>query len=388
MTYSHLIVKIKRKKKMATYDYLIVGSGLFGATFAYEARRQGRKCLVLEKRNQPGGNILCEQRDGINIHMYGAHIFHTSDKDIWRFINRFAEFNNYINSPIANYNGEIYNLPFNMNTFCQMWHTVIPQEAMDMIDRQRQELGNHTPQNLEEQAISLVGRDIYEKLIKGYTEKQWGMDCSQLPPSIIKRIPVRFIYDNNYFNDPYQGIPQGGYNGIIDALLADTEVLCGCDYNEDKANWNSKATKTLYTGTIDSLFDYQLGKLQYRSEQFEHIRLEQENFQGVAVVNYTDRKTPFTRIIEHKHFEFGTQPITWISKEYPVDYSLTGEPFYPIGDANNIALYQQYRILAAKDTQIILGGRLAEYKYYDMDKTIRSALNLATEEFGTNSINS
>lgn len=371
---------------MREYDYLIVGAGLFGATFAYEAIAKGKKCLLLEKREVPGGNIFCEERDGINIHAYGAHIFHTSDVEVWKFINQFAEFNHYINSPIANYKGEIFNLPFNMNTFYQMWHTTTPRQAHEMIEKQKQESATIEPRNLEEQAISLVGHDIYEKLIKGYTEKQWGKDCTELPPSIIKRIPVRFIYDNNYFNDPYQGIPKGGYNQIIRTLLAGSEVICDCDYNLDREKWNAMAKKVIYTGTIDSLFDYQLGKLQYRSERFEHIRIEQENYQGVAVVNYTDRETPYTRIIEHKHFEFGKQPVTWISKEYPIDYSLTGEPFYPIGDEVNTTLYNEYRSLANHTPNLILGGRLAEYRYYDMDKTIRSALNLAKHELEVSSI--
>lgn len=378
--------KTREVDTMSHYDYLIVGSGLFGATFAYEAKLQGKRCLVLEKRPAPGGNIRCEERDGIRIHTYGAHIFHTSDPEVWDFVNRFAQFNNYINSPVANYHGELYNLPFNMNTFYKMWGTTTPHEAIAKIERQREEFTGKTPKNLEEQAISLVGRDIYEKLIKGYTEKQWGKSCAELPPSIIKRIPVRFIYDNNYFNDPYQGIPKGGYNRIIDALLDGIDIVCDNDFHTDRKRWSNLATKTLYTGTLDSLFDYRLGHLQYRSVRFEHQRLEQTNYQGVAVMNYTDRDTPYTRIIEHKHFEFGSQPVTWISKEYPVDYAETGEPYYPIGDDANVALHRQYLEFAAEDKSLLLGGRLAEYRYYDMDKTIRSALDLSKREFGTSSI--
>lgn len=361
------------------YDYLIVGSGLFGSIFAYEANRKGKKCLVLEKREHIGGNIYTYQIDNIHIHKYGAHIFHTSDKQIWEYINQFAEFNNFINSPIANYNGEIYNLPFNMNTFSKMWNIKTPDEAIEIINNQKKEITGEIT-NLEEQAISLVGRDIYEKLIKEYTEKQWGRDCTELPPEIIKRLPVRYTYNNNYFNDRYQGIPIGGYTPIIEKLLQDTEVVLSTDFNKEKSKYTNIANKILYTGALDEYFDYSLGRLQYRSEKFETIRIEKENYQGVAVVNYTDSTTPYTRIIEHKHFENADSPVTWISKEYPVDYQETGEPYYPINDKENNELYKKYRHLAEKDSKLIIGGRLGQYSYFDMDKTILSALNLVTKE--------
>lgn len=358
------------------YDWLIIGSGLFGATFANEMTKKGKSCLVVEKRNHIGGNIYCEKRDDINIHLYGAHIFHTSNELIWNYINNFATFNNYINSPIAKYKDEIYNLPFNMNTFYQMWKTITPNQVINKIEEQKKEI-NKIPENLEEQAISLVGRDIFEKLIKGYTEKQWGRSCKDLPASIIRRLPVRLKYDNNYFNDPYQGIPKGGYNQIIEKMLENSDVLLNTNYNDDKEYYNSLASKVLYTGTLDSLFDFDLGRLEYRSEEFKHERIECSNYQGVAVVNYTEREIPYTRIIEHKHFEYGEQLVSWISYEYPVDYEKTGEPFYPINNEKNSELHSEYLKKAKQLDNFYLGGRLAEYKYYDMDKTIESALNLA-----------
>lgn len=358
------------------YDYLIVGSGLFGAVFAHEARERGRRCLVLERRDHIGGNVYTYRRDGINIHKYGAHIFHTSDRGVWEYINRFAEFNNYINSPVANYKGEIYNMPFNMNTFNRMWGVRTPDEARAIIERQRAEVTGPVD-NLEKQAISLVGRDIFEKLVKGYTEKQWGRSCSELPPEIIRRLPVRYVYDNNYFNDRWQGIPEGGYTQIMEKLLEGTEVRLGTDFNADRDQYRQLADRVLYTGALDEYFDYSLGHLQYRSVRFEDERIECENWQGVAVINYTDRETPYTRVIEHRHFEKCDSPVTWISREYPVDYTVTGEPYYPVNDSANSSLYSRYRALADQDDRLILGGRLAQYAYFDMDKTIRAALDLA-----------
>lgn len=365
--------------KLVRYDYLIVGSGLFGSIFAYEAKKRGKKCLVVERRNHIGGNIYCEQKDGINIHKYGAHIFHTSNKKVWEYVNQFAEFNNYINSPVANYNGEIYNLPFNMNTFSKMWGISTPQQAEAIINEQKQAI-NHEPQNLEEQAISLVGTDIYTKLIKGYTEKQWGRKCTELPAFIIKRLPVRYTYDNNYFNDRYQGIPIGGYNKIIEKMLEGIGVELNCDYNICFDKDQKIAEKVIYTGAIDEYFNYQLGHLEYRGLKFETERLEQKNYQGVAVMNFTDSKTPYTRIIEHKHFEFGKQPVTYITKEYPQDWKLGEEAYYPVNDDKNQELYAKYKELADKEKNVIFGGRLGEYKYYDMDKVIESALNLVEKE--------
>ena len=361
------------------YNYLIVGAGLFGSVFAYEAKKRGKKCLVVDRRNHIGGNIYCEQQDGINIHKYGAHIFHTSNKKVWDYVNQFAEFNNYINSPVANYNGEIYNLPFNMNTFSKMWGISTPQQAEAIINKQKQAV-THEPQNLEEQAISLVGTDIYTKLIKGYTEKQWGRKCTELPAFIIKRLPVRYIYDNNYFNDRYQGIPIGGYNKIIEKMLECIDVELNCDYNICFDKDQKIAEKVIYTGAIDEYFNYQLGHLEYRGLKFETERLEQENYQGVAVMNFTDSKTPYTRIIEHKHFEFGKQPVTYITKEYPQDWKLGEEAYYPVNDDKNQELYAKYKELADKEKNVIFGGRLGEYKYYDMDKVIESALNLVEKE--------
>lgn len=361
------------------YDYLIVGSGLFGSTFAYEAGKRDKTCLVIDKRSHAGGNIFCENIDGVNIHKYGAHIFHTSDKEIWQYINQFAEFNNYINSPVANYKGEIYNLPFNMNTFSKMWNISMPEEAEAIIAEQRRVI-THEPQNLEEQAISLVGTDIYEKLIKGYTEKQWGKSCKELPAFIIKRLPVRLLYNNNYFNDRYQGIPIGGYNQIIEKMLAQADVILNADFNDDRIYYKDIAEKIIYTGSIDSYFDYQLGYLEYRSLRFEIEKAEEVNYQGVAVMNFTDRETPYTRIIEHKHFEFGNQPVSYITKEYPQDWDITKEAYYPVNNEKNQELYARYLKLTEKEHNVLFGGRLAEYKYYDMDKVIESALNLVARE--------
>lgn len=364
---------------MKQYDYLVVGSGLYGAVFAHEAHLKGKKCLVLEKRDHLGGNIYCQNRDGINIHYYGGHIFHTSNKIVWDYVNQFVEFNNYVNSPIANYKGELYNLPFNMNTFHQMWGVITPQEAYDKISEQRDVIKNE-PQNLEEQAISLVGTDIYEKLIKGYTEKQWGRPCTELPAFIIKRLPVRYIYDNNYFNDRYQGVPIGGYNVLIDNLLEGIEVKMECDFNANQEEWKAFADKIIYTGAIDEYFDYKFGELEYRGLHFEIEKHDVENYQGVAAVNYTDRETPYTRIIEHKHFEFGKQPVSYITKEYPADWHRGEEAYYPVNNTKNHDLYEKYVELAKAETNIIFGGRLGEYKYYDMDKVIASALDLVAKE--------
>ena len=362
------------------YDYLIVGSGLFGSVFAYEAHKRGKRCLVLEKREHIGGNIYTLERDGINIHLYGAHIFHTSDREVWEYINRFASFNSYINSPVANYKGRLYNLPFNMNTFYELWgeEASTPQKAMRKI--QSQLIPCKKTSNLEEQALSLIGTDIYEKLIKGYTEKQWGRDSRELPPWIIRRVPVRYTFDNNYFNDPWQGIPIGGYTQIIEKLLEGTDVILNTDFNSNREKYERIADRILYTGTLDSLFDYVLGSLEYRSERFELERLDEENHQGVAVMNYTEREVPYTRIIEHKHFDNASSPVTWISREYPVDYSETKEPYYPVNDERNDRLYKKYLKLLEKKENYIIGGRLAEYRYYDMDRTIRSCLELVVKE--------
>ncbi len=363
------------------YDYLIVGAGLFGAVFACEAKKRGKSCLVVEKRNHIAGNIYCEEVNGIQVHRYGAHIFHTSDKRIWDYINQFAEFNNYINSPVARYKDELYNLPFNMNTFSKMWGIKTPQEAKEIIAAQIADLNITEPKNLEEQALSLVGRDVYEKLIKGYTEKQWGRDCKDLPSFIIKRLPLRFTYDNNYFNDRYQGIPIGGYTRIVEKMLADAdEVLLGTDYLKDREKFDALADKVIYTGMIDEYFGYKLGVLQYRSVRFETEELETDNYQGNAVVNYTDRDVPYTRIIEHKHFEFGKQPTTIISREYSSEWKKGDEPYYPVNDDKNNALYEQYRKLADKQDKVCFGGRLGAYKYYDMDKVIAAALQMCREQ--------
>ena len=363
---------------MKKYDYLIVGAGLFGSTFAYEMNKKGKKCLVIDRRNHIGGNVYCENINGINVHKYGAHIFHTSDKQIWEYVNQFADFNNYINSPIANYKGELYNMPFNMNTFTKLWKDVVtPTDAISKIEIQKQELNGKEPTNLEEQAISLVGRDIYEKLVKGYTEKQWGKDCKDLPAFIIKRLPVRFRFDNNYFNDRYQGIPIGGYNVIIEKMLDNCDIELGVDYLKEKVKYDALAEKVLYTGMIDEYFNYSLGNLEYRTLKFETELLEViENYQGNAVFNYTDRETPYTRIIEHKHFEFGTQPDTVITKEYPSNWQIGDEAYYPVNDDKNNSLFEKYKELAKQEENVIFGGRLGNYKYYDMDKVIIAALNL------------
>ena len=361
------------------YDYLIVGSGLFGAVFAHEAKKAGKSVLVLERRDHVGGNVYCEEKDGIKIHKYGAHIFHTSYEDVWAYVNQFVTFNNFINSPVANYQGHLYNLPFNMNTFRELWDIVTPAQAKAIIAEQRQAVKGE-PQNLEEQAISLVGTDIYTKLIKGYTEKQWGRSCTELPAFIIKRLPVRYTFDNNYFNDRYQGIPVGGYNKLIEALLDGIEVRTGVDFLKDRTAYQSMARKVVYTGSIDEYFDYKLGQLEYRGLHFETECLEEENHQGVAVVNYTEREVPYTRIIEHKHFEFGTQPKTVISREYSAEWKKGDEPYYPVNDEKNGALYAEYKKLADAEPDVIFGGRLGEYKYYDMDKVIEVALDVAAKE--------
>jgi UDP-galactopyranose mutase len=370
---------------MKQYDYLIVGSGLFGATFAYRASKKGKRCLVIDKRLHLGGNIYSENKFGINVHTYGAHIFHTSNEGVWNFVNSLVPFNRFVNSPLAYYKGECYNLPFNMNTFHQMWGIVTPDEAKAMIDKQRQAFSDsirgREPENLEEQALTLVGKDIYEKLIKGYTEKQWGRTCRELPAFIIRRLPVRFVYDNNYFNDTYQGIPIGGYNKLIDVLLNEVEIKTGVDYFENKAYWNSLAEKIVFTGKIDEYYDYCYGKLQYRTVRFEEEIIEKSNFQGCAVVNYTDSEIPYTRIIEHKHFEsFGQNiyeiPLTIISREYSVEWKDGMEPYYPINDLRNQTLYAKYQELSQQEQNVIMGGRLAEYKYYDMAPIIEKVLSM------------
>lgn len=364
------------------YDYLVVGAGLYGAVFAHEAKKKGKKCLVIDKRSHIAGNVYCENIAGIQVHKYGAHIFHTSDKKIWDYVNQFAEFNNYINSPIARYKDELYNLPFNMNTFSKMWGIVTPQEAKDIIAGQIADLNITEPKNLEEQALSLVGRDVYDKLIKGYTEKQWGRDCKDLPSFIIKRLPLRFTYDNNYFNDRYQGIPVGGYTKIVEKLLEGTEVRLNTDYLSSREEYDGLADKIIYTGMIDQFYDYKLGVLEYRSVRFETEELDMENYQGNAVVNYTDREVPYTRIIEHKHFEFGKQPTTVISREYSSEWKKGDEPYYPVNNDRNNALYLKYKELSEKENKVIFGGRLGGYKYYDMDKVIAAALELCEKCFG------
>lgn len=362
------------------YDYLIVGAGLYGAVFAYEAKKAGKKCLVIDKRDHIAGNIYCKEVEGINVHQYGAHIFHTSNKKVWDYINQFAEFNNYINSPVAVYKDETYNLPFNMNTFNKMWGVRTPAEAKAKIEEQKAEYAITEPKNLEEQALTLVGKDVYEKLVKGYTEKQWGRSCTELPAFIIKRLPCRFIYDNNYFNDRYQGIPIGGYTKIVEKLLDGIEVKLDTDYFEFIKENKEIATKTLFTGMIDQFYDYKFGPLQYRSVRFETEVLDCDNYQGNAVVNYTEREVPYTRIIEHKHFEFGTQPKTVISREYSSEWKPGVEPYYPVNNDENNALYEKYKELATKETNVIFGGRLGNYKYYDMDKVIEAALELKEKE--------
>ncbi|WP_196604811.1 UDP-galactopyranose mutase [Pectinatus haikarae] len=356
------------------YDYLVVGAGLFGSVFAYEAMKSGKHCLIIDKRPQVGGNVYCENKSGINIHMYGAHIFHTNNRKIWSYVNQFADFNQYINSPLANYKGELYNLPFNMNTFHQMWGSRTPSEAKAIIDRQKGQSNGHVPKNLEEQALNLVGEDIYRKLIKGYTEKQWNKDCTELPAFIIRRLPVRYRYDNNYFNDRYQGIPIGGYNKIIGHMLLGADIEVNADFNKTRDFYRKMAKKIIYTGPIDEYFDYKLGELEYRGLSFETKCLDIENYQGVAVTNFTDREVPYTRVIEHKHFEFGTQPVTYVTYEYPCDYARGQEAYYPVNDEKNQELYNKYKVLTTDESNVIFGGRLAEYKYYNMDQVINSAL--------------
>lgn len=367
------------------YDYLIIGSGLFGSVFARQAADAGKKVLVIDKRPNIAGNVYTEKVEGINFHKYGAHIFHTNNTEVWNYVNRFATFNRFTNSPVANYKGELYSMPFNMYTFNKMWGVVTPEEAADKIEEQKKEI-TEEPQNLEEQAISLVGRDIYEKLVKGYTEKQWGRDCKELPAFIIRRLPVRLTFDNNYFDALYQGIPIGGYTKLVENLLEGIEVRLNEDYLKDKAKWNAMAKKVVYTGAIDAYFDYTLGNLEYRSVRFENEILDVPNFQGNAAVNYTDRETPWTRIIEHKWFEFGKDengndlPKTIISKEYSSEWKPGDEPYYPVNDKKNGELYQKYKALAEKEENIIFGGRLGEYKYYDMDAVIASALECARNQ--------
>ena len=373
----------------AKYDYLIVGAGLYGAVFAHEACKAGKRCLVVDKRAHIGGNIYTENIHGINVHRYGAHIFHTSDKNVWDYVNRFAEFNNYINSPVAVYKDETYNLPFNMNTFSRMWGIRTPQEAKEIIDRQVKELGIKEPKNLEEQALSLVGTDVYTKLVKGYTEKQWGRDCRELPAFIIKRLPLRFVYDNNYFNDRYQGIPIGGYTAIVEKLLEGTEVRLNTDFlkQDNRSELSALADRIIYTGQIDQYFDYRLGVLEYRSVRFETEELDIPNYQGNAVVNYTEREIPYTRIIEHKHFEKLGQPgapsdvpTTIISREYSSEWKKGDEPYYPVNNERNNSLYAEYAALAEQEEKVTFGGRLGQYKYYDMDKVIAEALKTAERE--------
>ena len=360
---------------MKRYDYLIVGAGLYGAVFARELTQRGKSCLVIDRRNHIAGNIYTEKMAGINIHKYGAHIFHTSDREVWEYVNQFAEFNNYVNSPLAVYRDELYNLPFNMNTFSKMWGIRTPKEARQMIERQVAELGITEPQNLEEQALSLVGTDVYTKLIKGYTEKQWGRECRELPAFIIRRLPCRFTYDNNYFNDRWQGIPIGGYTQMVEKMLEGADVLLQTDYFDLIREQPEIAHTVVYTGCIDEFFGYRLGALKYRSVRFETEELPEENYQGNAVVNYTDREVPYTRVIEHKHFEFGKQPTTVISREYSAEWKPGLEPYYPVNDAENSALYAQYQQLAAQQENVIFGGRLGQYRYYDMDKVIRAAMD-------------
>lgn len=373
------------------YQYLVVGAGLYGAVFAHEMEKRGKDCLVIEKRDHIAGNIYTKEVNGIQVHEYGAHIFHTSDKEVWNYVNQFAEFNHYINCPVARYKDELYNLPFNMNTFAKMWNIKTPKEAREHIDAQIADLHITEPKNLEEQALSLVGRDIYEKLVKGYTEKQWGRDCKELPSFIIKRLPVRFVFDNNYFNDPYQGIPKGGYTQIVEKLLEGIPVKLGTDYetfcqqNTDggfiSMDGEDTFEKVLYTGMIDQFYEYCYGELAYRSLRFETEYLEDEdNYQGNAVVNYTEREVPYTRIIEHKHFEFGTQKGTVVTREYPKEWSRGDEPYYPVNDQHNSELYEKYAQRAAQEKNVLFGGRLGQYKYYDMDKVVRAALTMVEEQ--------
>lgn len=382
-----IILSLCNKENTMKYDYLVVGSGLYGAIFAHEAKAKGKSVLVVDKRPNIAGNVYTEKQEGINVHMYGAHIFHTNDKRVWNYITQFAEFNRFTNSPVANYKGELYSMPFNMYTFNKMWGVVTPEEAAAKIEEQKKEITGE-PKNLEEQAISLVGRDIYEKLVKGYTEKQWGRDCKELPAFIIKRLPVRLTFDNNYFNALYQGIPIGGYTKMVENLLDGIEVRLNTDYLEHKAELDALADKVVYTGPIDAYFGFKLGTLEYRSVCFENETLDIPNFQGNAAVNYTDRETPWTRIIEHKWFEFGKDedgndlPKTIISREYSSEWKAGDEPYYPVNDEKNGQLYARYKELADKETGVIFGGRLGEYKYYDMDTTIASVLDMCEKELG------
>lgn len=382
-----IIISLCNKEKTMKYDYIVVGSGLYGAIFAHEAKAKGKSVLVVDKRPNIAGNVYTEKQEGINVHMYGAHIFHTNDKRVWNYITQFAEFNRFTNSPVANYKGELYSMPFNMYTFNKMWGVVTPEEAAAKIEEQKKEITGE-PKNLEEQAISLVGRDIYEKLVKGYTEKQWGRDCRELPAFIIKRLPVRLTFDNNYFNALYQGIPIGGYTKMVENLLDGIEVRLNTDYLEHKAELDALADKVVYTGPIDAYFGFKLGTLEYRSVRFENETLDIPNFQGNAAVNYTDRETPWTRIIEHKWFEFGKDedgndlPKTIISREYSSEWKAGDEPYYPVNDEKNGHLYAKYKELADKETGVIFGGRLGEYKYYDMDTTIASVLDMCEKELG------
>ena len=362
------------------YDYLIVGSGLFGSIFAYEANKKGKKCLVIEKRSHVGGNIYTENVEGIQVHKYGAHIFHTSNKDVWKYINQFAEFNRYTNSPVARYKDELYNMPFNMNTFHALWGVITPEEAKQKIEEEKKEADIAEPKNLEEQAISLVGKTIYEKLVKGYTEKQWGKKATELPSFIIKRLPVRFTYDNNYFNDRYQGIPIGGYTQIIEKMLDGIEVRLNYDYFDHREEVNQMADKIIFTGPIDKFYDYQFGKLEYRSLRFETEMLNISNYQGNAVVNYTEYEVPYTRIIEHKHFDFVDTDKTIITREYPDKWDKDKEPYYTINDEKNTSLYNKYKELSEKNNKVIFGGRLGQYKYFDMDKVIKEALDCVRKE--------
>ena len=376
---------------MKQYDYLIVGAGLFGSTFAYFARKRGKRCLVIDKRPHLGGNIYCEEKEGIHVHKYGAHIFHTSNKEVWDFVNSIVEFNRYTNSPVANYKGKLYNLPFNMNTFYQMWGVTVPEEAKAKIEEQKAEamknmrlVGMKEPRNLEEQALILIGKDIYERLIKGYTEKQWGRKCTELPAFIIKRLPIRFVFDNNYFNDTYQGIPVGGYNKLIDGLLDGTETRTRVDFFADRTYWESMANTIVFTGKIDEYYDYRFGKLEYRTVRFEEDIHDCANYQGNAVVNYTEREIPYTRVIEHKHFEmFGADvdrsPKTIISKEYSMEWKDGMDPYYPVNDERNTLLADRYRKLAEAEDNVIFGGRLAEYKYYDMGPIVEKVMILTKE---------
>ncbi len=364
------------------YDYLIVGAGLYGAVFAREAENAGKKVLVIDRRGHVAGNVYTEEIEGINVHRYGAHIFHTNDKEVWQYVNQFAEFNRFTNSPVANYRGELYSLPFNMYTFNKMWGVVTPEEAAEKIEEQRRAAGILEPKNLEEQAISLVGTDIYETLIKGYTEKQWGRPCRELPAFIIKRLPVRLTFDNNYFNALYQGIPRGGYTKMVSNMLEGIEVRLGVDYLEEKEELDALADRIVYTGAIDAYFGYKLGVLEYRSVRFETEVLDKPNFQGNAAVNYTDAETPWTRIIEHKWFEFGTQPKTVISREYSSEWKAGDDPYYPVNDGKNTKLYEEYKKLSISEEKVIFGGRLGEYRYYDMDAVIASALKMCRNELG------